>query len=91
MQEILGHFQERLAYSEKPMEDLSSEKEMIQTSLFSELKKEQPFRSLNLASLYKIRYVRPKTGVILKGSFYFQKEKKRRVCRKNFYRFLWKR
>jgi hypothetical protein len=27
MQEVLGHFQERLAYSEKPMEDLAGEKE----------------------------------------------------------------
>ena len=28
MQEVLGCFQERLAYSEKPMEDLAGEKEM---------------------------------------------------------------
>jgi len=54
------------------------EKEMIQTSLFSELelKKEQPFKSLKLASLYKIRYVSSKTGVILKGSFYLEGKKK---------------
>jgi len=27
MQEVLGHFQERLAYSEEPMEDITGEKE----------------------------------------------------------------
>ena len=31
MQEVLGHFQERLAYSEKPMEDLAGEEEMRET------------------------------------------------------------
>jgi len=54
------------------------EKEMIQTSLFSELelKKEQPFKLPKLASLYKIRYANLKTGVILKGSFYLEGEKR---------------
>jgi len=49
------------------MENIAGEKEMIQT----------PFKSLHLASLYKVRYVHPETGLVLKGCQYPKGGKKR--------------
>ena len=52
------------------MEDITSEKEMIQASLFPQLQK--PFPQLDKSLLYKIRYVHLKTGLVLKESFYLE-------------------
>ena len=52
------------------MEDITSEKEMIQASLFPQL--EKPFPRLGKSLLYKIRYVHIKTGLVLKESSYLE-------------------
>ena len=54
------------------MENIASEKEMIQTPLLPELEleEERPSKSLHLASLYKVRYVHPETGLVLEGCQY---------------------
>ena len=46
------------------MENIASEKEMIQASL-------------KLASLYKVRYVHPETDLVLKGCYYSKGEEKK--------------
>jgi len=56
------------------MENITGEKEMIQTSLFPQL--EKSFPQLEKSLLYKIRYVHLKTGLVLKGSFYLEGGKK---------------
>jgi hypothetical protein len=33
VQEVLGHFQERLAYSEEPVEDLAGERELMEIDI----------------------------------------------------------
>ena len=58
------------------MENIASEKEMIQTPLLPELEEERPSKSLHLASLYKVRYIHPETGLVLKGCQYPKGEKK---------------
>ena len=52
------------------MEDITREKKMIQASLFPQL--QEPFPRLDISLLYKIRYVHPKTGLVLKESFYLE-------------------
>jgi len=61
------------------MENIASEKEMIQTPLLPELEleEERPSKSLHLASLYKVRYVHPETGFVLEGCQYPEGGKKR--------------
>ena len=56
------------------MEDITSEKKMIQASLFPQLQK--PFPQLDKSLLYKIRYVHIKTGLVLKESSYLENGKR---------------
>jgi len=57
VQEILGCFQERLAYSEEPMEDLSGEKEIIMTHYFPSGSK-NPFHTRKLSHNGITKYIK---------------------------------